>query len=174
MFAVARFDDGDLVLAREREEFLAIETAITRFDRVAQRSTLELRRQQVEKCRDLLRVERLRLVDLPVDRPELVAEIREPACEEPLDARSLRRRENLAQHDESRRLDAEDEAIRRFVVPLLERRGLLQSVERRVDLDRCELAAGVVELFRLGHALRVERAAPRREVPAADADENLP
>src|SRR6187399_2935070 len=58
-------------------------------------------------------------------------------------------------------------------MPLLERRGFLQTVERRVDLDRSELAACVVQLFRLCQALRIEAAAPRREVPAAYPNENI-
>src|SRR5260370_15260758 len=71
---------------------------------------------------------------------------------------------------EPRPLDREHEILRRLVAPAPEARRFLRAVEGAVDLDRGELPAGVFELAHLGQVFRIERAAPGREHPAADAD----
>src|SRR5437867_1468978 len=55
-------------------------------------------------------------------------------------------------------------------MPFLEAGRRLDAVERAVDLDRGDLPAGIGQLLGLAQPLRVERAAPRRKHPAADAD----
>src|SRR6185437_10707626 len=49
----------------------------------------------------------------------------------------------------------------------------LAAVVGAVDLDRGQLAAGVLQLLGLRQALRIEHPAPRLEGPAADADIDL-
>src|SRR5260370_12320161 len=71
---------------------------------------------------------------------------------------------------EPRPLDREHEVLRRLVVPAPEARRFLRAVEGAVDLDRGQLPAGIFELARLRQVFRIERAAPGREHPAADAD----
>src|SRR5262249_29064895 len=64
--------------------------------------------------------------------------------------------------------EREDEALRRFVTPLREHLGRLQSIERAVDLDRGDLAARIAQLILLGYLARIERLAPRLVTPATD------
>ena len=45
-------------------------------------------------------------------------------------------------HDESRRLEREDEIIGRLLVPLAEGRGLLQTVVGAIDLNAAQMSAG--------------------------------
>jgi len=71
---------------------------------------------------------------------------------------------------EPRPLEREHEAFRRLGMPAAEARRFLRAVEGAVDLDRGQLPAGVFELARLRQVFRIERAAPGREHPAADAD----
>ncbi len=169
IFRVASLHDRHFMFARQRDKFLAIETRMTRFEGVTQRAVLQLARQLSEKCRHVLRVEWHGRRELPVDRTELGTESQNPALEKALNTGV---REALAVCHEPRRLDAEHESVGRLVVPFLERRWLLQTVKRRVDLDRGEVAARVMQLLRLRQALGVETAAPWGEVPATDAHEN--
>src|SRR5262249_23610268 len=125
--------------------------------------------QQFQKRAEILRVEALGSRELPQHRSELLAELEHPGCEEPLDR--LAGTGKLApMRRKPRALDREHEVVRRLVAPAAKARGLLRAVERAVDLDRGQLSAGVFELARLRQTLGIERPAPRRERPAADAD----
>src|SRR5690606_15183913 len=64
----------------------------------------------------------------------------------------------------------EHEAGRSLLAPAGVHRRRLRAVIGAVDLDRRQLAAGVLEFAPLHEALRVEAPAPGREHPAADAD----
>src|SRR5207247_2410803 len=57
-----------------------------------------------------------------------------------------------------RTLQREDKILRRRVMPAAVARRLLRAVERTVDLDRGEPAAGIAEFARLRQARRVEDA----------------
>ena len=130
-----------------------------------------LLRQQLQEVLEVGGIEDLGGGELPDDRPELGAELRQAAGHEAAD-RLARLAEDAPVGDVLRALDAEDEAGRRRVAPLGEARRLLQPVIGGVDLDRAQLPAGVFELVLLRQALGIEVAAPRREDPAADADPN--
>src|SRR5262249_61586311 len=71
---------------------------------------------------------------------------------------------------ELRTCGREPEIVRRVGRPFAKALRLLRPVEGGIELDRRELAAGVFELARLRQPLGIERAAPRLEHPAADAD----
>src|SRR5581483_4748832 len=71
-------------------------------------------------------------------------------------------------------LDREDEAVRHSPGPLAVGFGRLPPIESRVDLDGGELGCGESELFVLGKAFRIERAAPGRKGPTADSGANVP
>ena len=77
-----------------------------------------------------------------------------------------------AQHvgDVPRALDAEDEIVRRCNSPAGEAGGTLQAVKGAIDFDGREVAGGIGEFFGVGQLGRIEDAAPRRVVPARDAD----
>src|SRR5207253_1927734 len=100
------------------------------------------------------------------------AQLEHAAVEEPLDRRR-RFAQRAAVGGVARAFDREDEILRRVRVPAAEARRLLRAVEGAVDLDRGDLAAGEGEFTRLREPLGIERAAPRREHPAADADADL-
>src|SRR5690606_22348676 len=77
-------------------------------------------------------------------------------------------RESCMFGDVARRLQREHEAIRCLVAPFRIDRRLLRTIVGAVDLDCSEVAARVFELAPLRQAIRIERATPRRERPAAD------
>ena len=74
---------------------------------------------------------------------------------------------------DARRLEREDEAVRRLVAPLLPAVGLEAGIVGAVDLDRRQLAAGIGQLFLLLEVGRIEVAAPGLEGPAAYTDPYL-
>src|SRR5205085_12376377 len=106
--------------------------------------------------------------ELPDDGPELVAQFRQPAADEALDAFAGRSKV-LPVRGEAVGLEAEHEIVGRLVAPLGEGRRLEGAVEGAIDLDGRELAAGVVQLAAVRQAGRVEIVAPGPEGPAADA-----
>ena len=132
---------------------------------------MRLARQQIQKSLHVVGLEGMLGVELPEERSELVAQFGHATVDEAPDVRS-----SVCQHaplrDEARRLDREHEVLRRRVVPLGKDFGLLQSVERAVDLDRGDLAARIVELVLLAHVRWIERLAPGFVAPSADADPN--
>src|SRR5258708_13268381 len=67
-------------------------------------------------------------------------------------------------------LDGKDEAIRNLRRPFAKGRRCLRAIEGAVDLDRGEVARRVAQLLRMGQAVGVEHAPPRRKGPTADAD----
>src|SRR5262249_37844595 len=77
--------------------------------------------------------------------------------------------ELLAVHAEAAGLDRELEARRRGFPPLGPAVRLEAGIVGPVDLDRGEVARGVLELTLLGELLGIEDAAPGLEGPAADA-----
>ena len=79
-------------------------------------------------------------------------------------------RQHAAMGGEARPLEREHEILRRLLRPAPEARRLLAAVEGAVDLDGGDGAAGMLELARLRQLVRIERAAPGLEHPAADAD----
>src|SRR6185295_17492765 len=74
----------------------------------------------------------------------------------------------------ARALDRELDTVRRDFLPIGPTGRLLAAVERRVDLDRGHRPSRIFALFRLGQLVGVEHPAPRREIPAADADADRP
>src|SRR5205085_12104649 len=102
------------------------------------------------------------------DGAELVAQFRDPAAHETLDA--FRSRPHvLAVRREPMRLQAEDESFGSLVAPLRKGGRLERAVERSVHLDGRELAARVLQLLAVRQAGGIEVVAPRLESPAADA-----
>src|SRR5262249_59831246 len=138
-------------------------------DCMTDRPTVEPRRQQREKSREIRRIELLGRRHLPQHRAELGFQLEYAAREETLD-----RGTGLGQHAavgrELRTFEREHEIVRRLRRPFAKAVGLLGAVEGAVDLDAGELAAGVLELARLRQSLGIKLAAPRLEQPAADAD----
>src|SRR6202040_1108027 len=109
---------------------------------------------------------------LPEQRPEMRAKLGDAGIEEALNgvAGFL---EHPAVGRKARPLDGEHEAWRHLARPFAERRRRLRAVERAVGLDRGQPLARIGELLGVRQAFRIERAAPRRKGPAADADEDL-
>src|SRR5690606_3401674 len=105
----------------------------------------------------------------PEDGAELVAEQQHTGREEVGE-----RRPDVVQllhvRDEAAALHGEEEAGRRLVVPAAEAGGTLKRVERAVDLDAVQPAAGVLELAAPREARRIEAVVPAPVGPAGDAD----
>src|SRR5262249_19634701 len=120
-------------------------------------------------AREILRVELLGRRHLPEHRAKLRFQLEHAAREETLD-RLPGLRQHAAVGWELRTLEREHEIVRGLSRPFAKALRLLRPVEGGVDLDRGEPAAGVLELTRLRQPLGIERAAPRLEYPAADAD----
>src|SRR5262249_53695725 len=103
--------------------------------------------------------------------PGAVADFGQAGADEALD-----RIAGLAQHPpvggEARCLDGEDETVRHRRGPFPEALRFLRTVIGRVDLDRGQMLARISQFLGLRQALRIEDAAPGREIPAADADMN--
>jgi hypothetical protein len=125
-------------------------------------------RQQLEKGSEVVGVERLRRRELPDDRPELGPELGQPAGDEALD-RLPGFREDATIGGVARRLDGEDEVVGCRIAPLGEAGRALRAVVGRVDLDRGDAPAQVLELTRVSEAGRIEVVAPGLVDPAADA-----
>jgi hypothetical protein len=142
---------------------------VPHLDHVAQRLAFELAGQQREKGGKIVGLEFLPRVELPEDRPELGLELRYAARKEALN-RITGLGEDAAMGGVARPLEREHEIVRRLARPFAEAVRLLRAVERAVDLDRGQLAAGIFELARLCEPLGVELPAPGGEHPAADAD----
>src|SRR5580700_7569305 len=102
----------------------------------------------------------------------MVAKLGDAGIEEALD-RIARLFEHPPVDGKARSLEREHEIVRHLARPFAERRRRLRAVERAVDLDRGQPLAGVSQLLRMWQALRIERAAPRRERPAADSDADV-
>ena len=117
----------------------------------------------------MVRLEFLAGMKLPKDGPELCLQLQHAARKKAPDGVA-----GFGQHPamsrKARRLEREHEIIRRLGRPFAKALAFLRAVEGAVDLDRGDLAAGVLELARLRQPLRIELAPPRLEHPAADAD----
>src|SRR5262249_39528252 len=156
-------------LAQQSDERRHEEARMPHLDCMMDRPTVEARRQQREKSREVRRIELLGRRHLPQHRTELGFQLEYAAREKTLD-----RGTGLGQHAavgrELRTFEREHEIVRRLRRPFAKAVGLLGAVEGAVDLDAGELAAGVLELARLRQSLGIDLAAPRLEYPAADAD----
>jgi hypothetical protein len=106
------------VLARQREELLAVEARVARFEHVAQRRPSSFGGSSARNAASPPRRSALLGRELPVDRAELVAESADAAAEKAFDARRAVRQVPALGH-EPRRLDAEHEGVGRLVVPFL-------------------------------------------------------
>jgi len=108
---------------------------------------------------------------LPIDWTEFVLQFHDAARKESSDGAA-----GISEHTtirgEARRFQGKDETIRRFVMPFGEGLRLLGAVKGAVDLDRCELTAGIFELTLLRQIVGVEGSPPRLVSPPADADPN--
>ncbi len=162
-------DHGDVVLAGQGDEGRRAEAVMAHLDSMTQRQAAGLVGQQLQEGSEVGLVERLGVGELPEHGAELGAELGDALGEEPLD-RLLGLRQDAPVGAEAVALDREDEAIGRVVPPLGEGRGFLRAVVGRVDLNRRDASAHVVELVLLGQALGVKRAAPGLKHPAADPD----
>ena len=168
-FRVVDPGDGDAAAAQQFDEFGAMKARVAHLDDVADGAAAELLRQQRQEAAEILGVELRRRGELPEDWPQLVAEFEKTALEKPRHIR-LGRGQLAAMRQKPRPFQREDEILGRLVMPFLEAGRRLSAVEGAVDLDRGDVAAGIGEFIGLAQSLRVERAAPRREDPAADAD----
>src|SRR5262245_32691127 len=110
--------------------------------------------------------------ELPEDRTELVTQPQQTRSEK-ISERLRHVFEAASMRDVLRRFDGEVEIVRRLLKPLAEALGLLQPVERAVDLDRRDLAAGEGELLLLRELRRVENPAPRRISPTGHTNTNV-
>src|SRR6202042_3003099 len=79
---------------------------------------------------------------------------------------------HAAMRGEARSLEGEDKSIRRLLAPTHEALRLLRAVEGTIDLDRGQMATRMLQFSLLRQIRWIERAAPRREGPAAYADTN--
>src|SRR5579862_1393082 len=140
--------------------------------RMAQRQSIHLTRQELEEALEILGIELLAGHELPVDRPQPVAEHGDALTDEAEDGLAGVD-ERLAIGAETRRLHREDEAVGRLLAPLGPARGLEGRIVGSVDFDRGEAAAGEFELPLVRQPLRIERTAPGLIGPAADADVDL-
>src|SRR5215469_14062961 len=163
--------EGDSMAAQQIAKRGRFEAAVTDFDDVAYRSAVEALRQRFEKRVEAGLIEGSPWRELPQDGAELLAQLKHAACEEAVD-REGRGCEIPAMCRVARSLEGEDKALGRLAVPPAETRRPLRTVERTVDLDRGDLAAGKAEFASLWQARGVEDAAPRRVNPTADPDAN--
>ncbi|CAM2165917.1 hypothetical protein PSAC2689_140137 [Paraburkholderia sacchari] len=110
---------------------------------------------------------------MPIDRAKLVAQIQHAAREKALD-RWAGLGQHAAVHREARPLQREHEIVGRLVVPAHEALGALRAVPGAVDFQRTQVTARIVEFEALRESFGIERAAPLRVIPSADADANAP
>jgi hypothetical protein len=127
--------------------------------------------QQCEEMFKALRLEFEVWRELPKDRPELFLEFQ--------NSRSKEIRQwffDLAQAtdvgDEARRLDAENEVVGCFGVPLRIAFRPLQGVERSIDFDAVDRSRRELQFALLRQSLGVEVPAPRCVAPAGNTDVN--
>ena len=167
------FDDGvgDVVLAQQVHIGRVAEALVPRLEHVAQRHAVLLPRQMAEEGGERFAIEGAGRRELPQDRPELRPQLGDAGHQERRH-QFARGGQVLLVRGEPRRLHGEDEPVRHRVAPFGEALGLLPAVERAVDLDRRHALAGISQLLRMRQAVGVERAAPGRKGPAADADVN--
>src|SRR6516164_3872462 len=85
IFVAVGEDDGDRMLARERDELRHEEALMAHLDGVAKLQAILLLRQERKEGAEILLLELLGRRELPQDRPELLPELGEPAPEEALD-----------------------------------------------------------------------------------------
>ncbi len=136
---------------------------------MAQRTALELARQQLEKLAKICFVEFLGRRELPEHGAEPVAQFEHASIVEMLDG-IAGLRQHAAVGGEARPLHREHESIRHFARPFAKALRFLRAVIGAVDLDRGQFRRRVFQLLRLRQLLRVKHPAPRRKGPAADAD----
>ena len=161
--------DRGVEFADQRDEGGVTETVMAHLDDVTQPQTILLFGQQLEERAEVGFVELLGRRELPQQGTEPVAELGHAGIEEALD-----RVRAFGQHPavggEAGGLHGEQEAVRRLARPFAECFGLLRAVIGRIDLDRGQFRSRVVQLFGLRQLVRIENAAPRLEIPPADAD----
>src|SRR5690606_12984600 len=95
---------------------------------------------------------------------------REEAGREEIGDRRLRLLQSADMGDIARRLDGEDEILRRLRRPPLETLGLLQGIEGAIDLNRGKSLGRIGELILLRQVFGIEDAAPGAVGPARNAD----
>uniref|UniRef100_A0A0N5A0R5 ABC transporter ATP-binding protein n=1 Tax=Parastrongyloides trichosuri TaxID=131310 RepID=A0A0N5A0R5_PARTI len=169
LFVIDGVDDGRPILPRQIIELLGGEGRIAHLQRVTQPHPVLLLRQKFEESLKVHRIEFLRAHELPVDRPQLVAQPRQPLRQEPLEAFAAVG-QHLAIGAIAAGLDREDEAVRRLIAPLRPAVGLERRIIGAVNLDRSQRPAGELQLPLLHQPLRIEDPPPRLERPAANAD----
>uniref|UniRef100_A0A0N4ZIQ7 EAL domain-containing protein n=1 Tax=Parastrongyloides trichosuri TaxID=131310 RepID=A0A0N4ZIQ7_PARTI len=150
LFVVDRIDDGRPILPRQIIELFGGEGRVAHLQRVAQPHAVLLLRQQLQKALEVLRIEFLGPHELPVDRPQLVAQHRQPLRQEPLETLGAVG-QNLSIRAVTAGLDRKDEAVRRLVAPLRPVVGLEGRIIGAVDLDRGQRPAGELQLPLLHH-----------------------
>src|SRR5438067_2023288 len=131
-------------------------------------------RQHAHEVIETFRLEAVRRRKLPEKRSRLRAEGEDAAGEE-VSERTLAIAQLEIVCDEPAALDGKDKfAVRYLRRPAREHTGRFQTVERPVQLNGVEAAAGIGEPARPRELLGIEGAAPTRIVVAADADVGLP
>src|SRR5690606_23470694 len=159
--------------SEQGKEIGRAEAFVVHLDSVTDRPAIGIRRQQIEKSREVIRIKLLRWQELPVYRAELVLQLHDAAGEKPLDRRASFG-ELAPVRREPRTLYGKDEIVGSFVMPLGKALRLLRAVVGTVDLDRCQLAACVFELAAMGQVGRIEGAAPGFEYPSPNPDSDFP
>ena len=159
------------ILAGQRQEFRRVEALVAHVERMPQGPAPRCARQQGQKSFEVLGIELLGRHELPDDRAELVAERLDAAANKALD-RFAGRRQQLAVGGEAVGFEREHEAVRRLVAPPCEGGRFEGAVVGAVDLDRRQLAAGVLQFLAVRQALGIEIIAPGLVGPAAHADVN--
>ena len=169
MFVRVRTDQGDVVSAQQGQQSGGEQRRVAQLQRVAQRPPAGLARQQPGEGVQRFQRWALAAVELPQDRAQAVAE-RGDALHEVLHL-GAGTGQLPAGHDPLGCLGGEHEPGRGLIAPAGVGVRLLRAVIGAVDLDRRELAAGVLQLAALHQLFRVEHAAaPWRVGPATDAD----
>ncbi len=136
---------------------------------MAERTSADFLRQKLQKGLEVAGVEFHRGQELPIDRAEFVLQLHDAAREESRDG-VARIGQYLAISGKARRLEREDETVRRLVTPFGVGLRLLRPIEGAVDLDRRKMAAGVFEFAFLRECVRVECSPPGFVGPPAGAD----
>lgn len=107
--------------------------------------------------------------ELPVDRPQLVAQFGQTLRQEFVEAVAAFG-QHLAIGAVAAGLDREDEPVRRLVAPFAPAIRLEGRIIGAVDLDGRQFRRRIFQLALLHQSLGIEDAPPRFERPAADAD----
>src|SRR6185312_12037870 len=165
-------DDCRVVAARQIVKPFIPEAVVPHLQRMAQGKPVDFARQQLQKTFEIFGIEFLGGHELPVDRAQAVAQLAEALADKTRD-RLPGAGQFPAVGAVARRLDREDETIRRLIAPFGPACRFEGRIIRPVDLDRSEMAAGKFQLALLRQPLGIENPATGLVNPASNADMDI-